>query len=79
MYNTLKARREYKTPMVWNVVVSCDMTFDADNDCEAYDFASELGNKMEILKTLLSDREKFGVDISIDFDDDCLCEMKEVC
>ena len=78
MRSTLKTRREYKTPMVWNVVISCDMTFDAENDCEAYDIASGLGNKKELLAKLLSDREKFGVDIDIDFDDACLCEMEEV-
>ena len=74
----IRFKREYMTPMVWSVVIRCDMTFEANDEDEAFDIASGLGNKKELLAKILSDREKFGVDIDIDFDDACLCEMEEV-
>ena len=75
----IRFEREYKTPMVWNVTISCDMSFKAENELEALMKASELGNDKAFLATLMAMNDEVGLKMAFAFKDNCLSELEEVC
>lgn len=78
MSNACASVKEFKTPMVWNVSLSFEMSFDSENESKAYDLADKLGNDKKFFEFIIQNKEQYGLNIDWNFDENCLSELTMV-